>query len=110
MTIIHDGLTFPRTREDVVLPLSEPVHGRDGTMMSEVPIPKDTIVFIGIYTSNTRKALWGDDAHEWKPERWLSRLPDAVLDAKIPGVYSNLYVPFLQDTYSRYIQFSFATG
>ena len=94
MTIIHDGLTFPRTREDVVLPLSEPVHGRDGTMMSEVPIPKDTIVFIGIYTSNTRKALWGDDAHEWKPERWLLRLPDAVPDAKIPGVYSNLYVPF----------------
>ena len=79
-------------------------------MISEVPIPKDTTVFIDIYSSNTRKALWGDDAHEWKPERWLSRLPDAVLDAKIPGVYSNLYVPFLQDTYSRYIQFSFATG
>ena len=85
-------LTSFRTREDVVLPLSEPIRGRDGTMMSEVPIPKDTSVFVGIYTSNTRKALWGDDAYEWKPERWLSRLPDAVLDAKIPGVYSNLCV------------------
>ena len=68
MTIIHEGLTLPRTREDVVLPLSKPVHG-DGTMISEVPIPKDTTVFIDIYSSNTRKALWGDDAHEWKPDR-----------------------------------------
>lgn len=81
---------FRETREDVVLPLSEPVRGLDGTMMLEVPIPKDTTVFVGIYTSNTRKALWGEDAYEWRPERWLSRLPDAVLDAKIPGVYSNL--------------------
>ncbi|PIL23096.1 cytochrome P450 [Ganoderma sinense ZZ0214-1] len=81
---------FRETREDVVLPLSEPVRGRDGTMMHEVPIPKDTSVFVGIYSSNTRKALWGEDAYEWKPERWLSRLPEAVMDAKIPGVYSNL--------------------
>ncbi|KAM5543449.1 hypothetical protein V8D89_002700 [Ganoderma adspersum] len=81
---------FRETREDVVLPLSEPVRGLDGTMMSEIPIPKDTTVFVGVYTSNTRKALWGEDAYEWKPERWLSRLPDALLDAKIPGVYSNL--------------------
>ncbi|KAM5543438.1 hypothetical protein V8D89_002689 [Ganoderma adspersum] len=81
---------FRETREDVVLPLSEPVRGRHGRMMYEVPIPKDTSVFVGIYSSNTRKALWGEDAYEWKPERWLSRLPDAVLDAKIPGVYSNL--------------------
>ncbi len=49
-------------------------------------------MFVGIYTSNTRKALWGEAAYEWRPERCLSRLPDAVLDAKIPGVCSNLYV------------------
>ena len=93
---IDTALTCFRTREDVVLPLSEPIRGRDGTMMTEVPIPKDTSVFVGIYTSNTRKVLWGDDAHEWKPERWLSRLPDAVLDAKIPGIYSNLCVSAFQ--------------
>nr|VWP01914.1 Cytochrome P450 monooxygenase CYP52X1 [Ganoderma boninense] len=76
--------------ENVVLSLSEPVRGRDGTVMHEVPITKDTSVFVGIYSSNTRKALWGEDAYEGKPERRLSRLPEAVLDAKIPGVYSNL--------------------
>ena len=79
-----------RTREDVVLPLSEPVRGRDGTTVYEVPIPKDTSVFVGIYSSNTRKALWGEDAYEWKPERWLNPLPDTVTDAHVPGIYSNL--------------------
>ena len=73
-----------------MLPLSEPVRGLDGTMMSEVPIPKDTTVFVGVYSSNTRKALWGEDAYEWKPERWLHPLPEAVKEAHIPGVYSHL--------------------
>ncbi|TBU28038.1 cytochrome P450 [Dichomitus squalens] len=81
---------FRETREDVVLPLSEPVRGRDGALMTEIPIPKNTTVLVGVLSSNTRQALWGEDAYEWKPERWLSKLPDAVLDAKIPGVYSNL--------------------
>ncbi|EPS92689.1 hypothetical protein FOMPIDRAFT_1137457, partial [Fomitopsis schrenkii] len=26
----------------------------------------------------------------WKPERWLSTLPTAVTESRIPGVYSNL--------------------
>ena len=38
------------------------------------------------------KELWGEDADEWKPERWLSPLPDAALNASIPGVFPNLYV------------------
>ncbi|EIW54967.1 cytochrome P450 [Trametes versicolor FP-101664 SS1] len=81
---------FRETHRDVVLPLSEPVRGKDGRMMHELHIPKNTSVFIGINASNTNQALWGPDAYEWKPERWLAPLPDAVLDAKIPGVYANL--------------------
>ena len=73
-----------------MLPLSEPVRGRDSTMMSEVPIPKDTAVFIGIYSSNTRKALWGDDGHEWKPDRWFGKLPGDDSETRIPGVSPNL--------------------
>lgn len=84
--------TAHRTREDVVLPLSEPVRGRDGQMISEIPLPKDTMVLVGVLSSNTSKALWGEDAYEWKPERWLSPLPETVTEAKIPGVYSNLFV------------------
>ncbi len=75
-----------------MLPLSEPVRGRDGKMISEIPLPKDTTVLVGVISSNTSKAIWGEDAYEWKPERWLSPLPETVAEAKIPGVYSNLLV------------------
>ncbi|OJT08218.1 Cytochrome P450 3A12 [Trametes pubescens] len=81
---------FRETRQDVVLPLSQPVRGRDGSMISQIPLPKDTTVFVGVISANTHMAIWGPDGHEWKPERWLSPLPEAVTESKIPGVYSNL--------------------
>jgi len=40
--------------------------------------------------SNHDPRVWGSDSYEWNPERWLEPLPEAVLKAKIPGVYSNL--------------------
>ncbi|KAJ3002840.1 hypothetical protein NUW54_g5630 [Trametes sanguinea] len=83
-------LRFREAKQDIVLPLSEPVRGRDGKLMHQLLVPKDTSVFVGIAASNTNKALWGEDAYEWKPERWLQPLPEKVLEAKIPGVYANL--------------------
>ncbi|KAH9930181.1 cytochrome P450 [Amylocystis lapponica] len=77
-------------RKDAILPLSEPIRGRDGTLIHEIPVPKGTQIVVGIQGSNCNKALWGEDALEWKPERWLSPLPDTVTNARVPGVYSNL--------------------
>lgn len=76
----------------MVLPLSSPIRGTDGSMINEVPVPKDTDVMIGIMACNKNPALWGPDANEWKPERWLSPLPESITEAHVPGVYSNLYV------------------
>ena len=70
------------------MPLSEPITGVDGTELHEIPVPKDTTVVVAIYSANRNKAIWGEDALEWKPERWLQPLPDAVREAPIPGVYS----------------------
>ena len=42
------------------------------------------------WASNNDKAIWGEDADQWRPERWLDGLPESVVEAKIPGVYSNL--------------------
>ena len=75
-----------------MLPLAQPVRGLDGKMMHELLVPKDTPVFISTMAANVNPDVWGPDAHEWKPERWLAPLPSTVADAKIPGVYSNLYV------------------
>nr|BED42969.1 cytochrome P450 monooxygenase [Trametes versicolor] len=82
-----------RVREaqaDAVLPLSTPIRGVDGTLIHSVPVPKGTYVFIAIQAANVNPAIWGADAQEWRPERWLEALPEAVSEAKIPGVYSNL--------------------
>lgn len=69
-----------------------PVRGNDGKMMHEIFVPKDTPVFVSIQASNKNPDIWGPDADEWKPERWLTSLPGSVADAKMPGVYSNLCV------------------
>lgn len=74
------------------MPLTWPIRGVDGKMIHEIFVPKGTNVFTSISASNQNKAIWGEDALKWKPERWLSPLPEAVSAAHIPGVYSNLYV------------------
>jgi len=79
-----------RSVRDAVLPLSQPITGVDGTTMSEIFVPKDTNIMIGILGSNLNPAVWGDDVLEFKPERWLAPLPEAITEAHIPGVYSNL--------------------
>ena len=59
-------------------------------MITEVPVTRGTLVLLHIQASNTNKALWGEDAGEWRPERWLGQLPGKLEEARIPGVYSNL--------------------
>ena len=78
--------------EDTVLPLYGPIRGTDGNTINEVIVPKGTQVVCGLRACNTNKAVWGEDAGEWKPERWLAPLPNAVDEARIPGIYSNLCV------------------
>lgn len=79
---------YRSTLEDTVVSLSEPIQGRDGAMLKELAIPKDTGLIIAIRAANRSKLIWGEDAAEWKPERWLSSLPDTVVNARAAGVYS----------------------
>ena len=78
--------------KDMVIPLATPVRGRDGTIVDQLVVSRGTEMILHYQAANTAPELWGDDAHEWKPERWLAPLPKAVEDARIPGVYSNLCV------------------
>jgi cytochrome P450 len=76
----------------MILPLGTPIKGVDGTEMHEIPIPKDTTILINVTACNSNPSIWGDDSHQWKPERWLEPLPESVSSAHIPGVFSHLLV------------------
>lgn len=61
--------------------------------MTRITVPKGTVIVINNRAANTNEEIWGEDALQWKPERWLSPLPKDLMDAHLPGVYSNLFVP-----------------
>ncbi|KAF7760628.1 hypothetical protein Agabi119p4_10037 [Agaricus bisporus var. burnettii] len=75
---------------DTIVPLAKPIIGQNDKEMREVIVPKGTNILLSILGSNTDPDLWGADASEWKPERWLSPFPDALGEAHLPGIYSNL--------------------
>ncbi|CAA7266052.1 unnamed protein product [Cyclocybe aegerita] len=81
---------FRTAVSDIVLPLSEPIKGLNGEEINEIPVPKNTSICVSILASNRNPKLWGPDSYEWKPERWLNPLPQPLIDAHIPGVYSHL--------------------
>ncbi|KAJ3813616.1 cytochrome P450, partial [Lentinula aff. lateritia] len=83
-------LTHRKSTEDAIVPLSRPVRDADGTEVTEIFLPKATTVMISIMNANRDPKLWGPDVLEWKPERWLSPLPEAIMNSKMPGVYSHL--------------------
>ncbi|KAF5342005.1 hypothetical protein D9611_001251 [Ephemerocybe angulata] len=89
---LHAPIPFVmrQAAEDTMLSLSEPVKCFKGEKKQEIMVPKGTRIFISILNSNRDPNVWGPDAAEWKPERWMNPLPDTVLNAKVPGVYSHM--------------------
>lgn len=93
-------------RKDMILPLSSPIPGVDGKPVHELQIKKNTKIRVAVLAANKSKDIWGNDAEEWKPERWLGR-DDAnsqnekegdlfsnhikdVAKEQLPGVYSGM--------------------
>ncbi|KAG2101118.1 cytochrome P450 [Suillus discolor] len=57
---------------DDVIPLSEPVRTASGNMTDNISIAKGTLITISIVAINRSSAIWGPDAKEFKPDRWLT--------------------------------------
>ena len=89
---LFDKLSFVTISANsaITLPLSDPLPNSDITALH---IPKGTTITIGIGAANRDPLIWGADAHEWKPERWLGKRTDEVaFGGKLPGVYSGMCV------------------
>ncbi|KAJ7476547.1 cytochrome P450 [Mycena latifolia] len=84
---INPGV-FRKALQDSVIPLSTPIIGVDGTEMNSITIPKGTTLVVAIGAANHNKRIWGEDAREFKPERWTNGKADMVT-AKMCGIYGN---------------------
>ena len=86
--------TFHSTTKATILPLHFPVRSRSGALTSAVALPRGTHAIISILAANRHRGMWGADANEWRPERWLSSptasVPGVKDDIRYPGVYSNM--------------------
>jgi Cytochrome P450 len=81
-----------RPSKDSFVPLSRPVLGIDGRTIDRIHVKAGTMIVVGAAAVNRDPIIWGPDADQWIPERWLKPLPETVLDAYLPGVYSHMFV------------------
>ncbi|CAK5271976.1 unnamed protein product [Mycena citricolor] len=85
---LHSPLvsTERMAERDDVLPLSKPYVDRQGISHESLPIRKGQLFHIPVLEVNNSKELWGEDALEFRPERW-DNVPEAV--KAIPGVWAH---------------------
>ncbi|CAE6433898.1 unnamed protein product [Rhizoctonia solani] len=77
--------------EDTVLPLDYPIDTPSGKI-TNVPIKKGARVFLSNMLFNRNKVVWGEQADEFLPERWIGNKVDEVTQtgSRLPGVYSSM--------------------
>ncbi|KAJ7438802.1 cytochrome P450 [Mycena galericulata] len=79
---------FREAITDAVLQLSTPITGADGAVMSSINVPKGTTIYIAIAAANHNKQIWGEDAVEFRPDRWIDGKAESVT-CKMCGIYGN---------------------
>ncbi|KAG6909554.1 hypothetical protein DXG01_016802 [Tephrocybe rancida] len=95
-----------QTMEDTVVPLQYPVlDATTGSQLRSLLITKGTAVYLGLAAANRSQAIWGSDASEFKPERWMGKAEHELMtneNARLPGLYSNmqLVLAVLLESYS----------
>ncbi|KAJ7148550.1 cytochrome P450 [Mycena crocata] len=90
MLRIYSPVTFVwrQTKKDVMIPLTYPIKSTiTGEETSELLIEEGTAVYLGLSAANRSTAIWGPDAAEFKPDRWLNRVQN---ESRLPGAYSGM--------------------
>lgn len=71
-----------------MIPLNEPVATASGEIVDHITVGAGAALVIPIRAINRSEALWGPDAKEFKPERWLDNESGLTSKAKeIPGFH-----------------------
>ncbi|THH14731.1 hypothetical protein EW146_g5637 [Bondarzewia mesenterica] len=76
--------------QDDVIPLNMEFVDKDGVRRKEIRVAKGDIIYIPIRILNRSVEFWGEDAHEFKPERWINAPEGPAQSARIPSIWSNL--------------------
>ncbi|KAH9928291.1 cytochrome P450 [Fomitopsis serialis] len=79
--------TSREATNDDIIPLSKPYIDVRGNVHDHVKIDKGTMIQIPILAVNRSKVIWGEDALEFRPERW-DNVPEAA--QKVPGTWGNM--------------------
>ncbi|TDL23928.1 cytochrome P450 [Rickenella mellea] len=74
---------------DDIIPLATPIRMRNGTVLTSFKVQKGQVFHIPLMTMNTNPKVWGEDAGEFQPERWLT--PNAIRPSnELPHGWSNM--------------------
>ncbi|KAF8499530.1 cytochrome P450, partial [Hysterangium stoloniferum] len=63
--------TFRIAGGNETIPFSTPLRTKDGGLVNEISVSKGQRIVIGLAAYNRLETVWGPDANEWKPERFL---------------------------------------
>ncbi|KAJ6482242.1 cytochrome P450 [Mycena vulgaris] len=63
--------TLRKASKDDIIPLGTPVVTPSGETISSIAVAKGSAIVAPIRCINRSEAIWGPDAKEFKPERWL---------------------------------------
>lgn len=72
---------------DTEIPLQKSYTDNQGVLRSTVRVSKGDLVVIPIRLLNRSTEIWGEDANEFRPERW-DDIPEAV--NALPSIYGHL--------------------
>ncbi|KAG8902487.1 hypothetical protein FRC00_005950 [Tulasnella sp. 408] len=75
--------------KDDIIPVSTPYKDRKGIERMEFRIAAGELILIPIGSLGRDKAIWGEDAEEFNPERWLKGNTHPR-SAEVPGVFSGM--------------------
>ncbi|THH11443.1 hypothetical protein EW146_g8046 [Bondarzewia mesenterica] len=87
--------------QDDVIPLNTEFVDKDGVRRKEIrstlmgcawsySVARGDQIHIPIRILNRSVEFWGEDAHEFKPERWTNPSEASAQSARIPSIWSNL--------------------